>query len=301
MKYLLCLSFLILVVVAFSSCDNQMKGVMKPVVEEVTDEQPTEPEMPADTPMDMAEMPAEMMVEIDDADLPLIESTELEPGLYRMNIESGAVSSRQILYISMRLMPEVEENVYVKVILHPYVPDPNHTNFIGAEVVVQIYAKTGVEENRFGSGKTYHNYHGSVIKILKQPTKGEIDYAYQPTGYEDLPALRVAFQAGSIQPGQYLMFARIIVQRSKIISLFSEIPESDVRLRVLLDQQPWAVDDDNNRISVRGVVVEITEILDVKVETVGRREITYHDFQGILLKNFSYPDIPIEYEEDATE
>ena len=39
MKYLLCLSFLILIVVAFSSCDDSMKSVMKPVVEEIVKKQ----------------------------------------------------------------------------------------------------------------------------------------------------------------------------------------------------------------------------------------------------------------------
>ena len=52
MKYLLCLSFLILIVVAFSSGDDQMKGVMEPVVEEIMEETPAEPEMPAEIPTD---------------------------------------------------------------------------------------------------------------------------------------------------------------------------------------------------------------------------------------------------------
>ena len=179
MKYLLCLSFLILIVVAFSSCDDQMKGVMEPVVEEIMEETPAEPEMPAEIPTD-----------IDYANLPLIESGELEPGIYRMNV----------------------------------------TNF--------------------------HSGSGGFNGIYT-------DYA--------------------------------------------ETVEEKVRIRVLFNPSPWALTTDNKPV-VRGLglhidagVVEITERLDTKTEIEGRIEFTYHEFSGILINNLTFPDKPIEYEENATE
>ena len=64
MKYLLCLSFLILIVVAFSSCDDQMKGVMEPVVEEIMEETPAEPEMPMTEPEMPAEIPTDRLCQL---------------------------------------------------------------------------------------------------------------------------------------------------------------------------------------------------------------------------------------------
>ena len=116
MKYLLCLSFLILIVVAFSSCDDQMKGVMEPVVEEIMEETPAEPEMPAEIPTD-----------IDYANLPLIESGELEPGIYRMNVtnfHSGSGGFNGIYTDTL------EENVRVIVLLHPTISAANPFIFL---------------------------------------------------------------------------------------------------------------------------------------------------------------------------
>ena len=44
-------------------------------------------------------------------------------------------------------------------------------------------------------------------------------------------------------------------------------------------------------------VIEITEKLGVKTETEGRKTIKYHEFSGALIHNFTFPEIPIEYEE----
>ena len=123
MKYLLCLSFLILIVVAFSSCDDQMKGVMEPVVEEIMEETPAEPEMPMTEP----EMPAEIPTDIDYANLPLIESGELEPGIYRMNVtnfHSGSGGFNGIYTDTL------EENVRVIVLLHPTISAANPFIFL---------------------------------------------------------------------------------------------------------------------------------------------------------------------------
>ena len=108
MKYLLCLSFLILAVLVFSSCDDQMKGVMGPVMEDVMSEEPVE----------------EAPVEINYADLPLIEDPELEPGLYRMEVRLGWVTGNDVHGI---LSHELEGNQYVQVALHPLIPDPSRT------------------------------------------------------------------------------------------------------------------------------------------------------------------------------
>ena len=304
MKRLFCVSVLIVIVVAFSSCDDQMKGVMKPVVEEIVEESPAEPEMPADEPTDISDMPAEAPADINYADLPLIESTDFQPGLYRMNVIGSTNTSNKA--VAALFMPDPEEKVYVQVFLHPPIPDPNFTVLEQVEVVVRIYLKDGVLENPYGQGSTLHNYHGSIIKFLKHPETGEIDYEYQPTGYEDLPVLKVAFEAGDVQLGQYLMFADSWrTPESKITSAYTEATEEDVRIRVLFDPSPWAITADNMPIFVRyrpdAGVIEITESLGVTTEMTGRKEITYHDFSGILLKSFTQPDISIEYEDDVAE
>ena len=288
LRRLFCLIFLFVSIVAFLSCDDQMNGMMQPVVEEMIE-------------TEMAEMPAEMMAEIDYADLPFIESTDLEPGLYRMSVSGHGTSNGRLTLISASTL---EEGVRVRVNLHPNLPISYSTAFQNTEdeVVVRIYAKGSVEETdehlqHILGYTSIQNYYGSLIKILKHPEKDVVDYAYQPTGYEDLPVLRVAFQDGEIQPGQYLMFSEgRRTEGSKLVSIYSEIPEEEVRLRVLFDPGPWSVTADDETIRYTGVVVEITESLGVNMEMVGRKEITYHDFQGILLKNFSNPDIPVEYE-----
>ena len=301
MKRLFCVSVLIVIVVAFSSCDDQMKGVMKPVVEEIVGEQPTEPEMPAEMP----EMPAETPVEIDYADLPLIESVDLEPGLYRMIVTTANAwiynDKVNTIYVTATPMPEIED-VRVYVHIHPTVPVPRApASLVGGEVAIRIYGKEGVN----ASGTT-HTYHGSIMKILKQSERGLIwgeieDYEHQPTGYEDLPVLRTAFDAGNVQLGQYLMFVgNRKIENSKLLYVFYNTIDPTVRLRVLFDPPPWSVTAENkpifDSIPRQAMVIDITENLGVKTEVDGRAQIDYHEFQGTLIKNFSKPDIPIEYE-----
>ena len=172
-------------------------------------------------------------------------------------------------------------------------------------MAVRIYTKDRVN---VGDTTTTHYYEGAILKFLKQREEFKTDYEYQPSGYEDFPILEEAFAAGDVQPGQYLIFPeRWNVSEHKIISAYAETVEENVRIRVLFNPSPWALTTDNKPV-VRGLglhidagVVEITERLDTKTEIEGRIEFTYHEFSGILINNLTFPDKPIEYEENATE
>lgn len=302
MKRLFYLSFLIVTVIAFSGCDDRTMGVVKPAIEEVIDEQPAEPGMPAEVPTD-----------INYADLPLIDSADLESGLYRMNVEEepaveiGETETPPNKVYAI-FTSTLEENVYVWVRLHQVVEDLYYTHLFGAEVVVQIHTKDSVNNDHSYKG-IYHVYDGTIIKILKQPEEGGIDYEYQPTGYEDLPILEEASASGDVQLGQYRMFADgLSISEHKINYVYSETTEENVDIRVFLNPRPWSVTiEDRSVINPHHniLVVEITKNLGVKTETETQirstKTFTYHDFEGILIKNISAPHIPIEYEEDATE
>lgn len=97
------------------------------------------------------------------------------------------------------------------------------------------------------------------------------------------------------------MFAdRWSISDNKITSAYAKAEEEDVGIYVLFDPSPWAITADNKRI-VRSLqsagVIETTEKLGVKTETEGRKTIKYHEFSGALIHNFTFPEIPIEYEE----
>ena len=258
---------------------------------------------PSESTEEPAEMPVEMPPDIDPeyADLPLIRNLELEPGLYRMEVIYGLGTDGRITLISSY---ELEKYRHIRVYLHPWIPDPYDTSLFYTEVAVRIYLKKNV-----GEDEKYHDYYGSVIEILKHPEGVEIDYKYQPTGYENLPILREVFAAGNVQPShQYQVFAHDWkTSANKINSAIVNLSE-DVRVRVLFNPRPWALDADNMDILgpspslyLNVGVIEITENLGVKTEMEIRKEITYHEFSGILIKNLTFPDKPIEYEENATE
>ena len=259
MKCLQCLS-LLFIVVAFSGCDTEMQGVMKPIAEEVMGDPVTEPES---------------------ADLPLIDSTELEPGLYRMNVTSGHVSSDNVISLGTLPMPEIED-VIVTVILYPMVEELNYGNFLDAEVVVRIYAKDISPPITDDTGAIFHFYHGSVVKVLKKTLNSEIVYAYEPTGYEGLPVLETAFARGEVQPGRYLMFTDSYDwdnENYTLLSVYCDTAEENILIGVVLEKRPDLYKKDDNIIFSRSwaVLVDITNILGVSTKTANDVTYTIHD------------------------
>ena len=65
--------------------------------------------------------------------------------------------------------------------------------------------------------------------------------------------------------------------------------------------QPWATTKTGQPIFFLGLnalfVVEITKNLGVSTEKQGRVVNTLYAYEGKLLKNLTFPDIPIEFEE----
>ena len=74
-------------------------------------------------------------------------------------------------------------------------------------------------------------------------------------------------------------------------------------INIHLNPRPWNRTINHERIlqGTDEVVIEITKILGKRVGREGRIKVTYHEYEGILLKNLSYPDTPIDYEEDEVD
>lgn len=274
MYRLLNLSFLILVVVAFSSCDTEMQGVMKPMVEEVI---------------------GDPVTELEYADLPLIDAAEIEPGLYRMTVTSGHVSNNYVDSLGTLPMPE-NENVLVGVYLYPVVEDISYLNFLDADVVVRIYAKDIESLFIDDTGTTYHVYHGSVVNVFKKTENSEIVYAYEPPSEADLPVLQTAFARGSVEPGRYLMFTdgyESDPETYRLTELSCFTADGKSFISVILEKQPDLYKKDDTLIFSRSqaVIVDIHEPLGVRTHTTDGVPHSHHDYSGVVVDIFGDPGV----------
>lgn len=285
MYRLFSLSILIVSVVVSFGCDDQAVRVMKPVVE-----QPTE--------------------NIDYANLPLIDSYNLPPGLYQMNIYAGTKFQAKGNVVSI-VSERFEGENAVEVTLYPSVHDLFDTYFNGAKVVIQIYAKRDIFADYYGihgNEVTIHSYHGTIIAFLKQPDAGTVVYRYQPTGYENLPVLNNVFATGGVQPGQYLVFPftwSFDVNKKEVIDgIFTKIVEEDVVIRLYLRPRPLIVGKNNQLLfdyRHNGYVVEITEYIGRSTVTVDGVLKDSYDYTGKLIQSFSKPYIEPKFEEVVEE
>lgn len=272
MKHLFFLSILILIVVVFLSCGDQMQEVMKPIAEDVIGDPVTEPEY---------------------ADVPLIDVPELEPGLYRINVTSGHVSNNYVDSLGTLPMPE-NENVLVAVHLYPVVEDFSYDHFLDAQVVVRIYAKDITPPFIDDTGTTYHIYHGSVINVFKKTENSEIVYAHAPPSEADLPVLQTAFAGGSVEPGRYLMFIDgydYDPETDRLTGVYCDTDEENVFIRVILEKQPNLNKKDDTFIFSRSlaVIVDVGEPLGVRTETIDGVTYTSHDYSGVAVDIFGDP------------
>ena len=185
MKLLFCL--LIANVIVFVGCDNPIRGIIKPVIEEIVAEQPPETEM-------LVEGPAETNYE----NLPLIESTDLELGQYRMFASRRWGRNFKIVSIGTSLLAEqvpdcklarvafggkLKGLAYcvsdpIRIYLNPApsgeTADGESVLGIGGldELVVEITKKLG-ERIHMESGHaiTTHEYEGILVKNLTYPDR----------------------------------------------------------------------------------------------------------------------------------
>ena len=132
--------------------------------------------------------------------------------------------------------------------------------------------------------------------------------------YEDLPLIESAFLA----PGLYRIDPKGSSSSNKLIYLRAPVLAEDIPdcentflwndkefcynsfVHIILNPQPWATTTTGLPIYIPGrsvFVVEITKNLGVSTEKQGRVENTLYKYEGKLLKNLTFPDIPIEFEE----
>ena len=133
--------------------------------------------------------------------------------------------------------------------------------------------------------------------------------------YEDLPLIESAF----LEPGLYridpkgsssgnfkLIYLRQWVLAEEVPDCESTFLSNDKEfcrnsfVHIILNPQPWAQTATGQSIYRPGrniFVVEITKNLGVSTEKWGRVVNTLYAYEGKLLKNLTFPDIPIEFEE----
>ena len=273
MKSLQCFFIFLLSVAAFSSCGDRMSEVMKPIAEDVIGDPVPTPEY---------------------ADLPSIDTPELEPDLYRMTVTSGNDSNNYVDSLGTLPMPE-NEAVVVAVHLYPAVVDISYDHFLDADVVVRIYAKDIASPFITETGTTYHIYHGSVVNVSKKTENSEITYAYEPPSGADLPVLQTAFAEGSLEPGRYLMFTDgydYDPEAYRLTELSCFTAEGDVFLTVVLEKQPDLYKKDDTLIFSRSlaVIVDIGEPLGFSTHTAENGWThSHHNYSGIAVDIFGDP------------
>ena len=109
-----------------------------------------------------------------ETEIPLIESTELSPGIYRMDIHISQSSNYKLVYVGTR--PTEDNNVYVRIPLDPKpwstTEDgvPIHIPGLDKEFLVEIYEFVDVTtETRGNVKRTFYNYKGKLLKNLSRP------------------------------------------------------------------------------------------------------------------------------------
>ena len=134
--------------------------------------------------------------------------------------------------------------------------------------------------------------------------------------YEDLPLIESAFLApglyridpkGSGSSNHKLTSLRALVLAEEVPDCESTFLWNDKEfchnsfVHIILNPQPWATTKTGQPIFFLGLnalfVVEITKNLGVSTEKQGRVVNTLYAYEGKLLKNLTFPDIPIEFEE----
>ena len=134
--------------------------------------------------------------------------------------------------------------------------------------------------------------------------------------YEDLPLIESAF----LEPGLYridpkgsgtsnskLIYLRVPVLAEEVPDCESTFLSNDKEfcrnsfVHIILNPQPWTQTATGQSIYLLGknilVAVEITKNLGVSIEKRANVENTLYAYEGKLLKNLTFPDILIEFEE----
>ena len=138
---------------------------------------------------------------------------------------------------------------------------------------------------------------------LDKPYRVVIDPPEKPLEPGDDPdkALPQIAVVGDFEPGKYRMrVGNYQVHNSKLVRIGRTIGSGVVKVFVFLNPAPLATDVDNVIIVSVGtedgaivpeeVVVEITK----KLRVAG----SIHEYEGIIIKNLSRPDIVIRYDEE---
>ena len=124
-------------------------------------------------------------------DIPLIDSTSLQPGIYRMRLNVTPLLSNSVLIA-------IDSLVYIELLLpDQYIMDPSRIEALSDyELLVEITDFVGVEKQETGlpferEQISYHQYNGKILEVLK------------PEGM-DLPVVKINFcQIGDVlQPGE---------------------------------------------------------------------------------------------------
>ena len=152
-------------------------------------------------------------------------------------------------------------------------------------------------------------------EMIDAPETETLMETFAEINYEDLPfvesiVLEPGFYridpAGSQSTGNKLIYLRARVLAADVPDCESTFTLNDNEfcynhfVHIVLNPTPWATTTTGLPIYIpsRSVfVVEITKNLGVSTEEKGRVVNTLYAYEGKLLKNLAFPDIPIEFEE----